>query len=122
MVLCFVAGLGLNQDEIDLCLVPDKPDSLSVPVRVKDLSATVAAFQRIGPEEGVTTTFDEQDGALVINALNPASIYLTPNLPQSPGYRVRKVKILLSQDGSYRTLYEREGKGWEEWIANRERQ
>lgn len=117
-----MAGLGVNRDEIDLCLVPDKPDILSVPVRVKDISPTVAAFLRIGPDEGITATFDEQEQAVVITALTPASIYLTPNLPQAPGYRVKRVKVLLNEKGDYRTLYEREGKGWEEWVANRERQ
>jgi len=120
MVLCFSSGLGPNRDESDLCIVPDKPDMLSVPVRIRDFRPTVAAFHRIGPEEGVNITFDQADGGLIIAALTPGSIYLTPNLAQAPGYRVKKIKIF-EADGEYRTLFEREGKGWEEWISNRER-
>jgi len=125
MVLCFVAGLGINKNEIDLCIMPDKPDILSVPVRIKDMKETFAAFQRIGPDEGVTVTIDPQDYGIIVAAMTPASIFLTPNLPQSPGYRARKVKIFIEpgpNGNTYRTLYEREGKDWEEWVANRERQ
>jgi hypothetical protein len=121
MLLCFASGLGPNRDESDLCIVPDKPDLLSVPVRMRDFQETIAGFHRIGPEEGVSITFDQSDGGMVIAALPPGSIYLTPNLSQSPGFKVRKVKIF-DTEGRYKTLYEREGKGWEEWNANRERQ
>ncbi len=120
MVLCFVSGLGINKDEQDLCLMPDKPDILSVPVRVRELRETRAAFHRLGPDEGVNVTFDD-DGGVVIAAMVPGSVYLTPNLPQAPGFRARKVKIFLEDNGEFRTLYEREGKGWEEWISNKER-
>jgi len=120
MLLCYASGLGAQRDETDLCIVPDKPDLLSVPIRVRDFQPTIAAFHRVGPEEGVTVSVDETDGGLIIAALNPGSIYLTPNLSQSPGFKVRKVKVF-EDNGQFRTLYEREGKGWDEWIANRER-
>jgi len=121
MILCFASGLGVNRDETDLCIVPDKPDLLSVPIRVRDFQPTVAAFHRVGPEEGVVVMMDPTDGGLVISALVPGSIYLTPNLMVAPGFKVRKIKIF-EEDGLYRTMYEREGKGWEEWTANKERQ
>lgn len=121
MVLCFAGGLGINKDEIDLCLVPDKPDILSVPIRISDMFDTVAAFIRLGPEEGVNVKVDEQDGGIIITALSGAPIYLTPNLNLSPGYKVKKMKIF-KEEGQYRTYFEREGKGWEEWISNRERE
>lgn len=127
MILCFVAGLGTEKNEIDLCLVPEKPDSLAVPVRVRDLFPTVAGFQRIGPDEGVAVSNSTTDDGIVVAALPPGGIFLTPNLPNSPGFRVRRIKILLSFDEpsgapNYRTFYERDGKKeWEEWVANRER-
>lgn len=120
MFLAFVSGLGPDRIETDLCLVPDKPDIMTVPMRIRDIVPETAASYRIGAEEAVCAMIDPADGALVIAALNPGSIYLTPNLMVSPGFKVRKIKVVIEGE-RYRTFYERERAGWEEWVANKER-
>lgn len=122
MILAYVGGLGPQRDEIDLCLVADKLDSVAVPVRVKDLFPTSAAVVRIGLEEAVIVKRDETDQSLIIAALPPGGIFLTPNLMQSPGMKVRRIKVTGDSPEEYRTYYDRERSGWEEWVANKERE
>lgn len=119
MLLAFVCGFGDNQEQLDLCLIADKTDILSRPIRISNLFPNPAAVVRVGPEEAAAINIDQSDGGIVISALNPSAIYLTPNLPQTPGFKTRKVKIVMSSE-EYRTFYEKSG-GWEEWIANKER-
>lgn len=120
MYLSFVSGLGLDRNETDLCLIAEKPDMFSVPVRMRDLKPTRAAMHVVGPQEAVTVVYEPGEKALIITPL-AAGLFLTPNLPQSPGYRVRRVKVVF-EDNEYRTYFDRErGGGWEEWVANKER-
>lgn len=121
MMLGYVSGLGRYHDETDLCVIAEKVDSVTVPVRVRDLVPQTAAVYRIGPEEAVTVTYDEESGGKIIAAVASGVFYLTPNLIQSPGLRTRRVKIWLEGD-MYRTMYDRERGRWEEWVANRERE
>lgn len=120
MLLAFVAGYGDTKDELDLCLVADKVDALSKPVRVSCLFPNPAGVIRIGPEEAVLVNQDQIDGSLVVSAMMPAAIYLTPNLPQTPGFKVKRIKLQIT-GGEYQVSYDRDKGSWEPWVANRER-
>ena len=122
MLYCFMVVNRNGQFKSELCLVPDKPDPLAHPIVVRELFPTTSAVFRVGAEEVMTVSADEQDGQMVITALEPAAIYLTPNLAQFPGMRARRVKITPFGDGSVRTHFAKDrNSGWEEWVANRER-
>ena len=108
----------------DLCLIPDKPDQFSVPVRVDTLRVTEAAVFRLGPEEALTVEKDPEDGGLVLVPFFPAKLYLTPDLPQYPGMGVKKAKIFISRDGVYSIYYvqDKDAQGtWREWIPSRDK-
>ncbi len=111
-----------GQTKNELCVVPDKPDPLASPVVIRELFPTVAAVFRVGADEAMIVAADEHDGQMVITALEPSAVYLTPNLAQFPGMRARKVKIVPSADGSIRSYYAKDrNTPWEEWVPNRER-
>lgn len=120
MLLSYIVGFGEKGHDLELCLVPDKPDVLSKPVPVSSLFPTVAAVLRIGPDESVSITSEPTEGAIIVSGIAPATIYLTPNLPQSPGFKAKRIKIVHS-GGEFRTFYDRDKGTWDEWIANRER-
>lgn len=121
MFLCYMIVNRNNQSKAELCIVPDKVDPLASPILIRELFPTTSAVFRVGAEEAMTVSADEQDGQMVITALEPASVYLTPNLAAFPGMRARRIKIVPVGEG-VRTYYAKDrNSSWEEWVANRER-
>ena len=121
MFFCYMMVERNNVTKSELCVVPDKPDPLALPILVRELFPTTAAVFRVGAEEAMIVAPDEQDGQMVITALEPAAVYLTPNLAQFPGMRARRVKIVPFGD-TVRTFYSKDRQApWEEWVANREK-
>ena len=119
MLLGYTIGFGERHDELELCFVPDKPDLLSKPIPVRSLFPNPAGVVRVGPDEAILVNIDSE-GMMVVSAVMPCAIYLTPNLPQSPGFRVKRVKF--AQDGeNWQTYYDRDKGNWDLWIANKER-
>lgn len=122
MLLCYMTIVRNGQTRNELCIVPDKVDPLAMPIVVRELFPTTAAVFRVGAEEAMTIAADEQDGQMVITALEPAAMYLTPNLAQYPGMRARRVKIVPIGESQIKTYFSKDrASSWEEWVANRER-
>src|SRR5688572_5896914 len=90
-----------------LCLLADKPDLNSPPVLVSELQPYSSAVIRIGGEEAVTVNNDPSDNGMVISVVIPASLYLTPNLPTQPGFKVKRIKIT-GEGLGLKVLYDRE--------------
>jgi hypothetical protein len=120
MLLCYCNGLGKEQNEIDLCFVPDKADGMTRPFRVRDIRVTASAVYRIGPEETLIAKFDPEGSGIIFEPIPPAGMYLTPNLSVQPGFRVKKVRISVGADG-FKTFFDQERGKWEEWVANKDR-
>ena len=120
MLLAYLTRVRDGIDYTDLVLIPDKPDSLTVPTSVFLLSETIYAVYRIGPEEAFITNLDT-DGGLIIQPMEPAGLYLTLNLPVRPGFRVRRIKLIRTGERSCKVYYEKDRSGWEEYIANKQR-
>jgi hypothetical protein len=116
-----IFGLVLlsNEHYPELCLVADKPSLYSKPVPVRLLTETLSGAHLVSNEEGVLVSFDHQDRGMVLEPMRPAKLYLTPNLPEKPGYSVDKIKLIEVSEGKYQVYYDRTGKGWEEWHPNR---
>ena len=55
---------------------------------------------------------------MIIEAIKPKGIYLSPNLAERPGVMVAKVKIVKLGPRQYKTYYYKDRAGWEEFIAN----
>lgn len=121
MLLCYLPIKQGIEVALKLCIVPDKTDEISLPIEIDKLDLTSAAVVRVGADEACTVSEDETDNQLVISALVPARIFLTPNLPQYPGMNTQHIKIVKYNDGAIRTFYSRDKIKWEEWIANQER-
>lgn len=108
-------------DYVDLCIIPDKPDLLTVPTSIFLLGETTAAVYRVGPEEAFITNIDS-DGGLIIQPMEPAGLYLTLNLAIRPGLRVKRIKLTrVGNSRDCKVQYERDRGGWEDYVANRQR-
>ena len=121
MFLCYMTLPDQDSTSIQLCLVPDKHDPLSLPTRIDNLFPTAAAVLRVGEMEAASVAFDEKDNSIIISAMEPNKIYLTPNLAQFPGLSTRHIKVILNESGDHETFQSRDKKTWEPWIANQER-
>ena len=53
MLLAYMHCFGTEANYPELCIVPDKPDQFSVPVRVDTLRVTDVAIYRMGPQEAL---------------------------------------------------------------------
>ncbi len=104
-----------------LCFTPDKPDSITVPILLDDLFPTGCAVIRVGAEEALVVSSDSSESTIILNAIEPSSIFLTPNVAQFPGMKTKYLKVQRYADGSYRSFYSRDKSKWEDWVPNRER-
>ncbi|MCB0325587.1 MAG: hypothetical protein KDD69_18525 [Bdellovibrionales bacterium] len=114
MILGFVAGFGPHPE---LCLVPDRPSAWSVPILVESLEPTESGVVLVSTEEGLTVKRDPADHSIELEALRPARLYLTPNLPERPGFSVTKAKCVPLGERKYRVFFDRD-RGWEPWQPN----
>ena len=121
MLLCYMPVEEEGRVTNELAIVPDKPDLLSRPVPVRVLFPTVAAVFRIGTDEALTVSSESTSRQLIISALEPSAIFLTPNLPQFPGFNTKHIKIVIGENGQIQTFHSRDRKSWDEWIANKVR-
>jgi hypothetical protein len=121
MLLAFMHCFGAQSNCAELCIVPDKPDQFSVPVRVDTLEVTDAAVLRLGPIEAITVRLDPRDNGMVIEPMFPAKLFITPDLPQYPGVHVKRLKILRTAERQYQVYFlhdkDRE-EDWRAWHAN----
>jgi hypothetical protein len=99
MLLAYMHGRATQSERQELCLIPDKPDSLSYPVPIASLEETSAAVYRIGQGESFIVRTDPSDRSLIIEALKPAHVYLTLDRPDQPGFHVQRVKVTKSSGG-----------------------
>jgi len=124
MLLAYVHCFGV-QSPAELCLVADRPDQFSVPVRVDLLEPTECAVLRLGPVESVTVRADATDNGLVIEPFFPAKLFLTPDLPQYPGVFVKRLKVIFLGERRHRVFFQQEkdaGSGdWREWSPYRDK-
>ena len=121
MLLCYMPIEEEGKVTNELALVPDKPDLLSRPVPIRSLFPTRAAVFRIGAEEALTIASESTNRQLILSALEPALIYLTPNLSQFPGFAAKHVKITISENSQIQTYHSRDRNHWDEWVANKVR-
>ena len=124
MLLAYIHCHG-SSEYPELCLLADKTDTFSCPVKITSLRETNAAVCRLGPEETIIVSFDNEDGGLVVAPLYPANIYLTPNLPTLPGIAAKKIKIFLDKEKDDYVVYylsdNDRDKTWKLWIPDREK-
>ena len=102
----------------ELCLVADKASTFSMPVRIATMLPTENAIHLLSVEEGVTMAIDPTDNSRIITPIVPANLYLTPNRPEKPGYKVDRVKIIEGENGNFIVFLDRGDRGWESWQPN----
>ena len=110
-----------GETRMRLCFTPDKPDILAKPILVDDLFPTNCAVIRVGQEEALVVSAESTESTIILNAIEPSYIFLTPNVAQFPGMRTRYLKVQRYSDGSYRAFYSKDKGKWEDWVPNRER-
>jgi hypothetical protein len=121
MLLAYVHCLGPEAPFPELCLIPERPDQFSYPVRVDALIQTDAAVVRLSCVEAVKVEIDPRDNGKIIEPVIPSKLYLTPSQPDRPGIVVRKVKVIKIDQMHHRTYFLGEAKDadWKEWMPNK---
>lgn len=115
MILGYIGGIEENPL---LALVADKPSPWSRPLPVDQLETTDCSVVLLSNQEGITVRPDEQQQQTkLIEPVRPSKLYLTPNLPEKPGFSVDKLKITPLSERKYKVFFDR-GKGWEPWTPN----
>lgn len=99
---------------LELALIPDK--SGVAPVPIYTLPYTEAALCFASQEEAFLVK-PADEASLIVEAVKPAKLYLTPNRPEKPGFSVSRVKIGRLKDGKLTCHFDRE-KGWEPFTPN----
>lgn len=117
MLFSYYHCFGVQSEKPELCILAEKVDSLCVPVRVASLIETTAGVCRVGPEEAIVAELDD-DGGIIISAVKPGRICLTPDLHDCPAITVKSLKILKDEKEGFKSFYvqERHEKGdWQPW-------
>jgi len=117
MILGYVSGVLPDNDKPQLCIVADRPSDYSVPIRVESLISTDCAIHLVSNFEGLLIESGELPQSVIISAVRPAKLYLSPNLPEKPGFSVDRVLIAASTSGSFNVRFDR-GRNWEDWRPN----
>ncbi len=119
MILGLFSGVTKDKENPELCIVPDKAAPFSVPVKISSLIPTDCAIHFVSLEEGFTVAIDPNDSGTIVSAVRPNVIFLTPNLPHRPGFRVDRIKVVRLPHDHHAVFFDR-GKGWESWNPNRQ--
>jgi hypothetical protein len=118
MLFGYVSGVSPDGDQPELCIVANKESGFSVPVRISSLRITECAIHMVSAEEGITVARDtEKQGAIVISPIKPGKLYLTPNLPERPGYTVDRIRVTRVEENKWAVEFDRE-RGWTPWTPN----
>lgn len=119
MLFAYAYCFGSESERPELCLIPDKPDQFSVIVRVDSLIETKAAIIRLSPTEGIKVKYEPQESALLIEAVVPAKIYITPSQPDRPGVIVKSLKVV-RKDDEFLSYFKDETRdsSWKLWKPN----
>ena len=102
-----------------MCIIPDKPSSYSKPIPIRLLRETNTAMQLMSNEEGLLVR--NEANALILEPMRPNKLYLTPNLPEKPGFSVLRIKIVAKTEDENEVHYQRSESKWEPWEPNKER-
>jgi hypothetical protein len=118
MIFGYISGVSKDSERPELCVTADKPSYFSKPVRIDSLRSTEAGVHLLSIDEGFTVTKDKSDGSITISPVPPCILYITPNLPHKPGFKVDQVRVTkIGTTGEERAFFNR-GKGWEPWTPN----
>ncbi len=109
----------------EMCIIPNRPSPYSKPIPIRLLRETNTAMHLISNEESILV--HNEENALVIEPMKPNKLYLTPNLPEKPGFSVLRIKIVATQDqnedfeAENDVFYQRAENKWEPWEPNKAR-
>ena len=117
MILGLAPITEAGQLRVELCVMADKPDVSNKPIPVSMLPTSDFAVFFVSNTEGCMIKEDPSDRSLLITPLSPTKIYLTPDVPERPGYSADQVKIYPLGDGEYRIEFER-GSGFKPWTPS----
>lgn len=109
----FVVGKD-ESERVELAIAPDKHIPGTGPIPVSKLKPTNTGYFFVGYEESIKVELD-QEGSMIIQAVKPSKLYLSPNRPEKPGFAVNKIAV--RKDHSL-VFYDRD-KGWEEFLPNK---
>lgn len=121
MLLAYIHCRGIESLYPELCIIPDKPDQFSGPVRVDSLIDTDCALLRLSPHEMLRVQRVQEENITLIEAVTPAKLLLIPAQQDRPGSEVKRVKIVTVGERKYRVYYLqdlRDSNSWKEWIPN----
>lgn len=123
MLLAHVSFTHAKDSYTDLCLIPEEESGYVEPTRIRLIKPSASGVYHIGPKEAVMAYQGDTSNSLTVEPLSPAPLYLTPNSPTQPGFRVPIIKITrLEYD--FKIEYKAKNnpsEPWRVWEANRVR-
>ena len=102
------------------CPNPEGPKKIAIRAGQKEaMIETKAAVCRLGPQEGIKIRYEDSDNSLLIDPVIPGKIFVTPSLPDRPGFNVGRLKIR-RDDGNLTVFFmpEKGPQEWREWRPN----
>ncbi len=123
MLLAHVSFTHAKDSYTDLCLIPDEESNYVEPTRIRLLRPRASAVFHIGPKEAVMAYSGDSPNSLIIEPFAPAPLYLTPNSPTQPGFRIAIMKIT-PIESDFKIEYKTKNSpnvSWKVWEANKVR-
>lgn len=120
MILAYCHCFGADKNP-ELCIVPDKPDQMSVAAIVDTFIPTDAAIYRCGPFESMRVRRGEAENSLIFEPMIPSKLYVTPNLSDRPGVAAKKIQVVIKGERQYEVTYiaDSDSRGtWKKWSPN----
>lgn len=105
MLFGFVPYRDHEEERIELCLLPSKPDQISKNLRVGLMHPADYGVYFLSSAEAVTIRWDDTEQARIVQAVPPNGIYLTPDTAERPGIFCVKLKIVPLNNGDYEIYF-----------------
>ena len=120
MLIAYTNFLDPKSDTLELCIIPERLDPFAQPLRLAALMTTDNAIIRVSALEGIKVRRDSAENALLLEAVKPAKLFLTPSYPDLPGIEVKSLRILSASERSFTIFFQApSGKqDWREWRPN----
>lgn len=113
MLVSYLMLGSYPDNKMELCLMADKTDAAAIPIPLNRLRTTESALLRVGPTE--TATVAQEPEGMLIKAMRPAKMFLTLDLPTSPGISVEAIRLVEGDSEEPKVFYREERFAKDEW-------
>lgn len=118
MLIAYTNYHDPRSENLDLCLIPERPDQYAFPLKVSALRQVENAIIRVSALEGIKVK-QEGEATLIVTPVEPAPMFITPSYPDLPGIRIKLAKFIFEPNIVRVFFTLPAGKAeWREWRPN----